>query len=246
MRSIYRNDGAELVSIMLRARKEGLTTSVDFSLPDPTSPAGQADWPEILTNALPFVDLFMPSIEELLFMLDRQRFENLNKKNSTNWLLTVTPKDLHQLGDRVLSLGVKIILIKMGHQGIYLRTAKPFAWKKAGRALAGLSAAWADRELWIPAYAVNVKGTCGAGDAAIAGFLSSLLRDNDPETSLQTAAAAGAKSVEHLDAISGLDSWEALQTDIKNGWPTLPIDLSKSGWIKDQTHDIWQSPKHRN
>ncbi len=245
MRSIYRNDGAELVSIMRRARKEGLTTSVDFSLPDATSPAGHADWPEILTNALPFVDLFMPSAEELFFMLDKNTFETLNKKDNADFLLSVTPEELHQLSSRVLSFGVKIVLIKLGHRGIYLRTAKPAAWKRAGRALANLSTAWADQEMWMPAYSANVKGTCGAGDAAIAGFLSSLLRDSDHETSLQMAAAAGAKSVEHLDAVSGLDSWETLQAHIKKGWTTYPLDLSESGWIKDQNHDIWQPPKHR-
>jgi sugar/nucleoside kinase (ribokinase family) len=72
MRSIYRGEGAELVSILQRARRAGLTTSLDYTLPDPSSPAGRVDWPAILDNTLPLVDLFVPSIEELLFLLNRE------------------------------------------------------------------------------------------------------------------------------------------------------------------------------
>ena len=42
---------------------------------DGESEAGKADWKEILSRVLPYVDFFVPSIEELCFMLDRERYE---------------------------------------------------------------------------------------------------------------------------------------------------------------------------
>ena len=38
---------------------------------------GDANWPAILKATLPYVDIFMPSIEEILLMLHRQRYEEL-------------------------------------------------------------------------------------------------------------------------------------------------------------------------
>ena len=46
-------------------------TSLDICLPGSESDGGRVDWQEVLPNALPFVDVFAPSIDELLFMLDR-------------------------------------------------------------------------------------------------------------------------------------------------------------------------------
>jgi len=55
----------ELARVFQTAKSAGLTTSLDMALPDPESEAGQADWAAILGAALPFVDLFLPSEEEL-------------------------------------------------------------------------------------------------------------------------------------------------------------------------------------
>ena len=65
MRRTYRHEGSELVEIFRRVRALGVTTSLDMALPDPASDAGHADWPAILRNVLPFVDVFLPSIEEI-------------------------------------------------------------------------------------------------------------------------------------------------------------------------------------
>jgi sugar/nucleoside kinase (ribokinase family) len=56
---------SELARIFQTAKAAGLTTSLDMALPDPESVAGRADWAAILGAALPFVDLFLPSEEEL-------------------------------------------------------------------------------------------------------------------------------------------------------------------------------------
>jgi len=239
MRSIYRGDGGELVSILMRARRAGLTTCVDFSLPDPTSPGGKADWPEILANSLPYVDLFVPSVEELIFLLRREIYEQILEDPTTSFADAVTPDLLSELSTIVLDYGVKALLIKLGHRGIYLRTGKSVVWKKGGRGLEGLDNAWHDRTWWMPAFKVKVRGTSGAGDAAIAGFLASLLQATDPVTALIMASAAGACSVETADACSGLHTWENILARVQAGWETLPLDLHTDGFQKDEANDLW-------
>ncbi|MEA3327357.1 MAG: carbohydrate kinase family protein [Chloroflexota bacterium] len=240
MRSIYRGEGGELISILQRARRAGLTTSLDFSLPDPTSPAGKVDWPVVLDSSLPLVDLFVPSAEELTFMLRREIYDDLNQDPETHFLDGVTPELLQDLSDQVLGYGVKAVMIKLGHRGVYLRTGDAGVWERGGRALVGIGHDWHDRQLWAPSFSVTARGNTGAGDAAIAGFLSSLLRGTDPETALVMAAAVGACSVESLDVIGKISSWEAVLTRVKQGWETRPLNLASPGWRKHNVYDLWQ------
>ena len=55
----------------------GVSTALDLCVPDPDSDAGRVDWVQVLGQALPFVDVFAPSIEELLFMFDPPAHERL-------------------------------------------------------------------------------------------------------------------------------------------------------------------------
>ena len=64
----------ELVNIMKKAKTNGCATSMDLAAVDENSEAGKADWKSILSKVMPFVDFFVPSVEELCFMLDRTRF----------------------------------------------------------------------------------------------------------------------------------------------------------------------------
>jgi sugar/nucleoside kinase (ribokinase family) len=240
MRSIYRGEGAELVSILQRARRAGLTTSLDYTLPDPSSPAGRVDWPAILDNTLPLVDLFVPSIEELLFLLNREAYDRLHKDAPASIIDAVEPDLLSELSETVLGYGVKALLVKLGHRGIYLHTAAETRWQKGGRGLDGLDDSWHNRQIWVPAYHATVLATTGAGDAAIAGFLAGILQGTSPEKALQAAAAAGAISVETSDAYSGLMPWEALWACINQGWDTVPLDLTQHGWCWNQTPGMWE------
>ncbi len=79
LRQFYRAGGRELVELFRRARKTGVTTSLDMTLPDSAAEAGQADWAAILSAALPDVDIFLPSIEEILFMLRRSTYDELQE-----------------------------------------------------------------------------------------------------------------------------------------------------------------------
>ena len=240
MRSIYRGEGGELVSILQRARRAGLTTSLDFSLPDPHSPAGEVDWPLVLANSLPYVDLFLPSVEELTYLLKPEAFNRMSADPQIPFMAAVTPVLLDELSQMVLGFGVKALMIKVGHRGIYLRTGSAKTWEKGGRALEGMGEVWFERELWAPAFDIDVRGSTGAGDAAVAGFLASLLRGTGPEIALIIAAAAGACSVEKSDATSGLLAWQASLDRVKRGWKTLPLDLTAPGWRRDDEHGLWE------
>ena len=65
MRTIYQDDGTQLVELFRRAKETGATTSLDMAFPDPASASGRADWRRILERALPQVDIFLPSVEEI-------------------------------------------------------------------------------------------------------------------------------------------------------------------------------------
>ena len=206
MRRMYRHDGRELVRLFRRVKRCGLTTSLDMSMPDPRSEAGQVDWTRVLRRVLPWVDLFLPSRDEIELMLGRK-------------------KSLRALADQLRAWGAGTVGLKLGDQGLYVRTAQ--------------------RELLAPCYAVNVAGATGAGDGTIAGFLAGWLRGLPLEQTLTTAGAVGACCCEAPDATSGIRSWSATQRRIAHGGRRRPVALSLPGWRWDTAQQLWLGPHDR-
>ncbi len=220
----------------------GITTALDLSMPDPNSTAGRADWYTILSATLPYVDVFLPSAEEILLMLRRPLFDQYAAKAHTSRPLDQMESEMFsELGQTLLDMGAKIVGLKIGDRGLYLRTANVAALEKMGRARVADVATWSDRELWAPCFSTQVVGTTGSGDTTIAGFLMGLLRDMTPEETLQAACAVGACNVEAVDALSGIRSWSETAERIAAGWPRLPvaINLAEAGWSWDSTHEVW-------
>ena len=233
MQAIYSDGGAGLVELYRRAKETGVTTSMDMTFPDPSSPGGKADWPAILAKALPYVDVFLPSFEELLFCLRRKVYDDLARNAPEgNILAGATPELVAGLGRQLLEMGVKIVVIKLGDQGVYLRTAGANALRGIGRAAPADPAAWANLQMRAACYQVDVVGTTGSGDATIAGFLSGLLRGLGPHEALNAAVAVGACNVEAADALGGLRSWEETMARVSAGWKHHPLDLSFEGWTR--------------
>ena len=75
MKRFYQEDGKELIELFRRVKSFGLTTSLDLAAVDPESEAACCRWDRILYSVLPYVDFFVPSIEELSCLLDRPRYE---------------------------------------------------------------------------------------------------------------------------------------------------------------------------
>ena len=238
MRRMYADGGHELVDLMRRAKSIGVTTALDLCYPDPTSEAGQLDWAAIFRAVLPYVDIFVPSLEELLFMLRRQTHVDLSTHGDI--VEQATPELLTGIGDELIGLGVKIALIKLGARGAYLRTAPIAAFDHLGRACPTDREMWADRELWVPCFKVDVVGTTGSGDATIAGFLSAILRDASPETAMTMAVAVGACNVEAADALSGIRTWDETAARMAKGWERQLLPLDAPGWRWDAQFGLWR------
>lgn len=224
MRSVYRGEGGELVSILQRARRKGLTTSLDINLPESNGSSGVVDWTLVLENSLCDVDLFFVDGIDLVCLYEPERQDTFKK--------LITADLLHDLSGQVLSFGVEAVLIRLGSHGAYLRTASAKAWKKAGRALLGFSENWHDREFWVPAFKGSCDETMKDSARFAAGFLASLLRATEPEAALLTAAAAQASRKEQ--------TWEDIQAHLDLDWATLPLDVAGEGWRKEGPHDLWQ------
>jgi sugar/nucleoside kinase (ribokinase family) len=240
MRSIFHSGGKELNRIFQNAKQAGLTTSLDMAFPDPSSEAGKVDWHGILAKVLPNVDIFMPSVEEILFMIHRDIYQELCAATGDSDILPlITPQLLSGLGDELVSMGAGLVGLKLGYRGLYLRTAKaarlqfmkPEDQEK-----------WASKEFWAPCFKVNVAGTTGSGDATIAGFLAAFLRGCPLPECIRVAVAVGACNVEAEDALSGIYSWNETLTRIGSGWQQQVLEISEGGWVYRPEHNLWEGP----
>jgi sugar/nucleoside kinase (ribokinase family) len=221
MKRLYTNNGQELTKIFRAVSNAGVVTSLDLAAVDPTSPAGQENWQTILSHTLPFVDIFAPSVEELLFMLDREKYEQFIQDAHGRDLTTVVrvQRDVKPLAEKALQMGAGIAMIKCGEPGIYFKTADAdkisLLEDKLGFSLAG----WSNREGFEASYVPkHVVSATGAGDVTIAAFLTSLLSEYSLETCLKYATASGACCVEAYDSLSGLKSLKEIQEKIDAGW----------------------------
>ena len=255
MANMYRNDGKELVALFQQAKATGVTTSLDLSLPEAESLAGRANWRTILAATLPYVDIFLPSIEELLLLLHRPLFEKFTAEAKGGSIIEyIQPDVVSLLGKSLLDMGVSIVGIKMGHRGLYVCTADAVTLAQMGHARPPVKFAnWVSRELWSPCFATRVVGTTGSGDATIAGFLMGFLKGMTPEATLATACAVGACSVEAADALSGVRSWPETLERIANGWPRLQLEakgrpalaMADVGWHWNARHEVWVGPMNQ-
>ncbi len=238
---LYAADGAELLEVLKAVKSLGVTTSLDMVMVEPRSAAGQADWGQIMRAALPYVDVFLPSVEEMLLLLKREEYESMCERGLL--LEQVTPGRLHELGQMLLAWGARIVGVKLGPRGLYLRTAEATRLSRLGRAAPRSVQAWANRELWAPCYTpAQFVGSTGAGDVTIAGFLASLLAGSSPEDAVRFACAAGACNVEAADALGGLRSWDETWARLRAGWPNAPLDLADSDWHFQSAQQLWFGP----
>ncbi len=238
MRMMYENDGRELAEIFRRAKATGVTTSLDMSLPDSAAASGRADWSAILRRTLPHVDIFLPSAEEILFMLRPEMHEAMTKAG--DFLEQVTPDLLTELSDELLEMGAKIVVIKLGHRGFYLRTGNEMAMELMGRGRPADATDWANIEIWAPAFLVEEVGATGSGDSSIAGFTAALLRGLSPQEAVITATAVGACNVEAADGLSGILPWDETHARVKAGWEKRTLSITEPGWQFDQGTELWQ------
>ncbi len=222
MKKVYENDGAELTAMFRRMKDLGIATSLDLAAVDPEAEEGKTDWEKILTAVLPYTDFFVPSFEELCFMLNRPVYEELAALGGdmTAWLQM--ERDVKPLAERCLALGCRAVLIKCGTAGMYYRSAGVEQLRQVGSRLGLDAALWADAGGVQPCFrADQVLSGTGAGDTSIAAFLMAAAAGKSPAKCAELAAAEGACSVTAYDALSGLKPLEELEARIAAGWETM-------------------------
>jgi sugar/nucleoside kinase (ribokinase family) len=237
------DEGEELSTLFTRVKAYGVATSLDTAHVDVDSHAGEIDWRKFLVRALPMVDIFMPSFDEIFFMLEPEIYRRMSADGVALPLVALGGvAQLRTFAATLIEMGVALVAIKLGEEGIYLRTTNDVArLRNLGKL--SLSPDWLDREMLAPAFEVDVVGTTGAGDCAVAGFLAALLRGLSPENTLLASVAAGASNVEVADAISGIPTWEMLQRRIQNKWPRRQPQIDLQGWHGDAATGHWFANK---
>jgi len=221
MKSMYEDDGAELLRLFKKVKANGCATSLDLSAVDPDTEAGKANWKKILSDVMPYVDFFVPSVEELCFMLDRERFNDWQKRAAGGDITEILDPDtdIRPLAEMCMQLGAKVLLLKCGAPGMYFCCAGKEKLELISDRIELDCENWADKQIFERSYVPEkiLSGT-GAGDTSIAAFLTSVLNGEDPEMCLHLAAGTGASCVAAYDALSGLKSLDDLKVKINNGW----------------------------
>lgn len=220
MKNMYRDGGRELAAMLQKVKELGTAVSLDMAAVDPASEAGKAGWKEILKAALPYVDFFVPSAEELCAMLDENLYREWSRRAAGGDMTEIlNMEELHWLGEKVLELGVRVVMIKCGSSGMYFKTAGAERLKELCVSLGLKPEEWAAKEGFEKSFEPEavLSGT-GAGDTSIAAFLTSVMRGEALEEAVQMAAATGACCVAAYDALSGLKPLEQLKEKIRKGW----------------------------
>ena len=149
----------------------------------------------------------------------------------------LTAEDVRQLASALLKAGAKIVLIKCGQKGMYLRTAEELP--DMGRAWPQQGERWKRRELWdAPCCVEEIHSTTGAGDTAIAGFLAAFLQEYDPQTALRVASYAAARCIEGYDTSGALERLEDAILHM-NRYKKMQMEWGRDDWIPCSNHGQW-------
>lgn len=221
MENLYKEDGKRLAELFETVKKTGVITSMDMAAVTEQSQAGLADWNIILEKTLPYVDFIFPSFEEICFMLDKEKYHMLLKRAAGKDITTILSiqEDVVPLAEVLLAMGVKFVVIKCGAAGFYYKAADKELFAKLQEHTDIDFSSFAGKEGFEKSYVPDdVISATGAGDTMIAAFLTAMIQGYSLERCLQLAAATGASCVATVDALSGLQTFDALIKKIDAGW----------------------------
>jgi sugar/nucleoside kinase (ribokinase family) len=219
LKQFYLNNGNKMVDMFSKIQRMGVVTSLDLSLPDSESESGRVEWPEILKKVLPYTDIFVPSMEEVLQIMKPGEFvEILSSSTGTDVINQLLINTIREIGKQFINSGVKILLIKAGHWGAYLLTGNISSInEKAGFKLK--EEKWNRCELWCNAYKADplkIINASGAGDTSAAAFLSAILDGENPESAVRYAAIAGRNNLYCTNLYEDLNNWQEMTNEINS------------------------------
>ncbi|HOV21379.1 MAG TPA: carbohydrate kinase family protein [bacterium] len=168
-------DGRPTEETLKKAKEMGLITVLD------TVWNAEVEHLSLIEGTLKYIDYFLPSYEEAKVIAGKENVE--------------------EIGDFLLSKGVRNVGIKMGEKGSYIVNSK--------------------ERHYFPALNVDVVDTTGAGDGYVAGFITGIVNNYNFEKCGLLANVVGAKITTSVGATSGIISWD----DLKNFWTKYGIKI---------------------
>jgi sugar/nucleoside kinase (ribokinase family) len=166
-------DGEPTARVLKKAKSMGITTALD------TAWDSRGRWMSALKPCLPYIDYAVPSLAEARMVTGME-----------------DPADVARV---LMDHGVKIVGLKMGEEGCYVKSA--------------------DVEITIPRYEVKAIDALGAGDAFAAGFIAGVYYGWDLEKTGRFANAVGACCVTAVGATTGIKSMEETLEFMENYGP---------------------------
>lgn len=171
-------DGCQTAEFLRRCKELGKITALDVCW-DSTG-----RWGELLYEAMPYLDYFLPSIEEAAMIAGcpectgRDSAEKISEK----------------IASVFFSKGVKSVVIKMGKYGCFAQESP------------------SSPPVILPAYSgIPVIDTTGAGDSFCSGFLAACAKGESFFDCVRFANAAGAHCVMKKGATTGMKLYEEIK-----------------------------------
>lgn len=160
-------DGEACARVLKNSKEMGKYTVLD------TAWDSKGRWMEVLKPCMPYIDLFIPSYEEAAKLSGKEEPE--------------------EIADVFISMGVKVVVIKLGKDGCFIKTDK------------------GEKHL-IPTYNdIKAVDTTGAGDSFVAGFLTGLAKGWGLYECGKFANAVGTHCVMAVGASTGIKNLEEIQ-----------------------------------
>lgn len=191
---------------MTMARNAGVVTSLDPNLR--LKLWTKERFREVVGGLVPLADVVLSGLDEGQVLL--------NQDNGKNGMM-LTPEEV---AARLLERGPKVVALKMGDKGSYIR-AKVMAvagqgeGQRAGKPTLPAPLPAPTREemegVYVPSFPVQVADTIGAGDAFCAGFLTGLLKGYSYREAARLGNVCGAYAVTVVGDIQGLPTWDEVQ-----------------------------------
>lgn len=182
--ALVADSAAPMREMLTRLRAAGVTTSLDLAVIDPRSPTGALDWEQILRLSMSEVDVFTPSVDDLISALPA--FAGTAGDDDAT---------VERLAETLLDWGAGVVAVSAGQRGVFLCTADTDRLRAGGRGFVEPET-WVGVRTWMKPYPLTrVATTTGAGDAVSAGLLCGLLMGLSPSRSGSLAMACAAAVV---------------------------------------------------